>query len=392
LFFLFFTLWLLVLVTKKTQLKNKNKFTRRIKKQKKQKKQKKKAKPMIKHIVLSGGGVCGFAFYTALRESFREGFWNYDDLQTIYGTSAGAILSVLLAMGNKLPWEALDAFMLRRPWHRLFKFNVETMVGALMRKGMFDVTLVEEIFDPLFRALDVPRDVTLQQLYDVTGKTVHLVTVELHSFRMVNLSHETHPDWRVVDAVYASMGLPVLCIPYERDGGLYADGGLLSNFPLQLCLDNGAQPHEILGLRIFVPSMQKGTPESKPPALSNLVDLITYLLRRMLKQCALPEPTHVRNIVNIYVPWEMISLVDIYQATSDQTVRQQLMDQGVADWQAFWTKRKQEQEQKGKEEEEEEGKEGEEQDGKDEGEEGEEGQEEPSEEQEEEDPTNPVNT
>ena len=41
-------------------------------------------KPTIKHIVCSGGGLAGFAFYGAIKESHRQGIWQLENIQTIY--------------------------------------------------------------------------------------------------------------------------------------------------------------------------------------------------------------------------------------------------------------------------------------------------------------------
>ena len=53
----------------------------------------------IKHLVLSGGGVSGFTFYGILRETHRIGLWKLENIETMYGTSIGAVLSVMLALG-----------------------------------------------------------------------------------------------------------------------------------------------------------------------------------------------------------------------------------------------------------------------------------------------------
>ena len=49
--------------------------------------------PIIKHIVLSGGGQSIFTFYGVIKESNERGLWNISNIESIYGTSAGAILS-----------------------------------------------------------------------------------------------------------------------------------------------------------------------------------------------------------------------------------------------------------------------------------------------------------
>ena len=37
-------------------------------------------KPTIKHIVCSGGGLAGFAFYGAIKESHKQGLWQIENI------------------------------------------------------------------------------------------------------------------------------------------------------------------------------------------------------------------------------------------------------------------------------------------------------------------------
>ena len=56
------------------------------------------SEPKIKHIVCSGGGATGFAFYGIIRETHKKGLWNFDDIETIYGTSVGSIFCFLFIL------------------------------------------------------------------------------------------------------------------------------------------------------------------------------------------------------------------------------------------------------------------------------------------------------
>ena len=52
----------------------------------------------IKHIVIPAGGAKGFFFYGALQHLNRCGFWDYKNIQNIYGTSIGCFVGVLIAL------------------------------------------------------------------------------------------------------------------------------------------------------------------------------------------------------------------------------------------------------------------------------------------------------
>ena len=48
----------------------------------------------IKHLVVGGGGPGGFLNYGALKESNLQGLWHYNNIKSIYSTSAGAVISL----------------------------------------------------------------------------------------------------------------------------------------------------------------------------------------------------------------------------------------------------------------------------------------------------------
>ena len=55
--------------------------------------------PMIRHIVISGGGAAGFSYYGVLKQTQNRGLWYPENINTIYATSAGTFLAVILALG-----------------------------------------------------------------------------------------------------------------------------------------------------------------------------------------------------------------------------------------------------------------------------------------------------
>jgi predicted acylesterase/phospholipase RssA len=73
-----------------------------------------------------------------------------DNIESIYGTSAGAIVSILIAL--KYDWETLNDYIIKRPWHELFSINVKNIFDAYTNKGIFNRTIFEKCFKPFFDA------------------------------------------------------------------------------------------------------------------------------------------------------------------------------------------------------------------------------------------------
>jgi len=204
-------------------------------------------KVKIKHLVISGGGAAGFAFYGALKHTHDKGIWNIADVESIYSTSAGSIISVFLTLGYD--WKTIDDYIVKRPWNQVYKCELPMAIQAIKNQGLFSQYVIQDTFTPLFLGKDISVDITLNKLYELNKKELHFITTDYESFDYVDISYKTHPEWRVIDAVYASCCLPLLFSPFYKDSRVYLDGGIRMNYPLQVCLNAGCDPAEILGIR-----------------------------------------------------------------------------------------------------------------------------------------------
>jgi len=94
---------------------------------------------------------------------------------------------------------------------------------------------------------------TLAELFHATGVDLSLVAADTTDSRLLILNHRTAPDCPVIYAVRMSMSLPLLWqeVVWRSEWGTYrgkditghtvVDGGMLSNFPIELFLSD--QPH-----------------------------------------------------------------------------------------------------------------------------------------------------
>ena len=102
--------------------------------------------PIIKHIVLSGGGQSIFTFYGVIKKANETGLWNISNIESIYGTSAGAILSLFIAL--KCDWKQIDDYLIKRPWDKVFNINLDSVVSIMNKFGFFEINVIHEIFKP----------------------------------------------------------------------------------------------------------------------------------------------------------------------------------------------------------------------------------------------------
>jgi predicted acylesterase/phospholipase RssA len=232
----------------------------------------------IRHIVISGGGLSGFTFYGALRELSKKKYWNLSNIETIYGTSVGSLIAVVISLGYD--WQEIDDYFIKRPLQNVFKLNIYSMFDCIQKKGIFDIKSIEDILSPLFAGKDIPIGITMKEFYDLNGIEIHSFATELNSFKLIDMSYKTHPDWRVLDVVYCSCSLPIVFLPFFCENKTYCDGGFLSNYPLKQCIDNGADPSEILGMY----RLQESATESSITQESNILDYLITIMNNTIEK------------------------------------------------------------------------------------------------------------
>ncbi len=283
----------------------------------------------IRHLVISGGGQTGLTFYGILRESNKYGLWDINDIQSIYATSIGSFIGVLLCL--KYDWDTLDNYFIKRPWDKVFKFDLYSIINAFEKRGIFDIKLFEEMFSPLFLGMDIPLSITMKEFYELNNVDLHIYTTELNKFEIIDISHTTHPEWRVIDAVYASSTLPIVFSPLIRSECCYIDGGVLLDYPIINCLNNGTLPNEIIG--IFKENPKDITIVNEK---SNFFDYLIIIFKSIMSQILHLYTKKQRNTLNnikikheISVLDNFVSLEQMLNAASSSEERQRLIQVGV---------------------------------------------------------------
>ena len=294
--------------------------------------------PIIKHLVISGGGAAGFTYYGVLKQTQLRGLWYSENIKTIYATSVGTYLAVILSLGYD--WNTIDDYLIKRPWHNVYKFELSMAIKTILNQGIFDQSNVYETFSPLFKGKDIPVDINLLDFYKHTNKELHFFTTDYNTFETIDLSYKTHPEWKVLDAIYASSSLPIMFIPFyktentgenvEEEGEnveprIYIDGGIKMNYPLNKCIDDGNIPEEILGInRIDLnPKLDKKLSRS-----NNLFELICKIMYKYALQ--IERPLYKTAISHqIGVSYSALDFTALFKCVSSVVERTQLVHQGT---------------------------------------------------------------
>jgi len=284
----------------------------------------------IKHLVISGGGPLGFRYLGALQKLQEERFWNLDDIETIYGTSIGAIIGTFICL--KYDWETLNKYIIERPWHDAFKVNAKQIFDSYYNKGLFDKKLSEIIFKPLLEAKDLTLNITLKELYDFSHIDLHIFTFELNKFQTIELSHSTHPDLGLLQALTMSSSLPGIFMPTIVDNCCYIDGGILCNYPLNQCLRDHTNKDEILGIKS---SYNKETDKFANVEVTSDSSLLEYVICMSINSMNYIRDTikmeTIDHTVRCFVIDNPLTLDAIKETIQNQELRRQLFKMGEDD-------------------------------------------------------------
>lgn len=258
------------------------------------------------NLVFEGGGAKGLVFVGAIAEFEAQGY-TYGRL---LGTSAGAITATLLAAGFTAT-ELLDAVNEKLPngkarfstfmdvpnnftkddiqeslTYQIFQAidlpfvpdRVEKKIDKKLMDSMMQVGIYRQIFSFIERGGLYAGDAftqwmaeklnqndrnlggtTLEEFNQRTSKDVTVVASDTTAGKILVLNHRTAPKCPIVAAVRMSMSIPFLWqeVEWQEEWGLYrgedisghavVDGGVLSNFPIELLISRDKGVLEMMG-------------------------------------------------------------------------------------------------------------------------------------------------
>lgn len=275
----------------------------------------------IKHLVLSGGGPIMIQILAAIQELEHNKYLNLNDIQSIYGTSAGAIVGVMISL--QFDWTTLNDYIIKRPWHDLFSIKPQNIFDAYSKKGIYDPKIIEKCFKPLFHAKNISLDITMEEFYQLTKKDIHLYTFEINEYKIEDVSHSTHPTLPLLKAIQMTCAIPVLMAPVFIENSCFMDGGVACNYPLQFCVESGKPIDEILGFK-------NKYSDDKTALINADSTLLDYLLHFLFKAIFNINAKYVHPPIKneVILDTSHVSFETLRLSISNMDVRKELFEKG----------------------------------------------------------------
>lgn len=276
----------------------------------------------IKHLVISGGGPAMLQYISAIQYLSENNVLDLNNIDSIYGTSAGSIVAVLLAL--KYDWETLNDYIIQRPWHELFHLKINYIFDAYKNRGIYNKKIVEKVFKPLLDAKDISIDITLKDFYEYSKIEIHFFSFEINQFKTEDVSYLTHPNISLIDAILMSSSIPLLFTPIIIENKCYIDGGVCANYPLKYCIDNVKNEDEVLGFCNQYDCQQKNYIDND----STLLDFVLCLFFKTFDNLS-------SNFANPKIKYEIIfdvkyiSLHYLKSAITSKEMRKEIYQKGI---------------------------------------------------------------
>lgn len=288
----------------------------------------------IKRLVIAGGGALGLRYLGALEKLNIDGFWNMSDIDSIYGTSVGSIIGVFICLNYN--WDVLNQYIIDRPWHEAFKLSGQQIFDSYHKKGLYDKKLAEIIFKPLLKAKDLSVNITLKELYDFSKINLHLFTFNINKFETIELSHKSHPDLELIQAIAMSCSIPGVFMPTIIGEDCFIDGGIMYNFPINSCLRDHPDKNEILGVTCCYANDSNAYNNVYVTEDSSLLEYIMCITLNSMKYISTSiQQETIDNTVKCYINSNPMSLDIITQSVVNRDFRNEWIKTGEEDAVAF---------------------------------------------------------
>jgi predicted acylesterase/phospholipase RssA len=179
-------------------------------------------------IYLSGGGMCAMGHVGALIE-----LSNHISLKAVkewMGVSAGSLVAMCICIGYTL--EELEELCVRFDFTNIKEYD--SVPGWIFHFGIDTGERLQKLVEACLHVKGICSDFTFKECLDRFGKSLRVVVTDLNDAVSKTFCPILTPEYRIADAVRASMSYPYYFQPFicPQTGHYLSDGGVISNYPL----------------------------------------------------------------------------------------------------------------------------------------------------------------
>lgn len=155
------------------------------------------------------------------------------NIKTVCAVSVGTIFSLIYLIGFSYV-EMLEE-ILKKNFEQLKNIkimNFPTKFG--LDSGESFINWLKE----LMKRKNFDPDISLKHFYENTHIDFQIMATNLNKYKYTKFNHINTPDLKVLDAIRMSISVPFVFTANTYENDLYVDGGIISNYPIDLFKDN----------------------------------------------------------------------------------------------------------------------------------------------------------
>ncbi len=179
-------------------------------------------------LLFAGGGMRGVAYVGALGRLLEAGALRC--VRGVAGVSIGALIAFLYAVGYSVA--EMRAIALELDFSQLQHVDEETVLSITEDYGIDDGAAVRAWLEGLLTRRGLGAAATFGDLKTRGGPALRVYACRLRDGATVEFSARHTPVIPIVDALMASMAVPLYFVPVRIGGDLYVDGGVTDNYPM----------------------------------------------------------------------------------------------------------------------------------------------------------------
>lgn len=196
-------------------------------------------KNKIDTLILSGGGVRCLSLIGAMENLFTNHILSRDlqGIKRIISLSGGSLF--ILPFILKIPLTEIKRFIYKIDFQKMCDYEDFSMNHILLNYGLFNNNYISSVLEECLRLKGYSKDFSLLDLFKVSNIDFICRVYNLTDNKEEDLNYISHPHLSVSKLIQMTTCIPILFTPISHEGKLYIDGGIISNYPI----DINTSPH-----------------------------------------------------------------------------------------------------------------------------------------------------
>lgn len=197
----------------------------------------------IKFVSFAGANIYGISYVGSYKALLEENIVN--EITHWTGSSAGALIALFGACN--ISYNLMESILMETDFVKFSDIqvnknnitNLRNIMTLISNLGYSKGNYVTSWMQNNLEKIGFHKNITFSEFYNKTGKHITITTTSINTNEVLYLSRSSYPDMKVIDAVHASILLPLVFQPmvmvdplFSKNKRLLADGAIYDNYPL----------------------------------------------------------------------------------------------------------------------------------------------------------------